>query len=213
MPTARPSALALTIVMVLAAGCGPRRVARQLPGSTPPTTIVLLPDPESGTTGRARVSNEFGSADLAAPRASTRITADGPPGPVTALSDEDMKRLFGDVFAALPPAPRDFTLYFRFESDALTDASTALLPDILETVMELAVPEVMVVGHTDTMGDPKANFALGMKRAMSVRGILVKAGLATSMIEVTSHGEGNLLVRTPDNRLEPRNRRVQITVR
>ena len=30
---------------------------------------------------------------------------------------------------------------------------------------------------------------------------------------VTSHGEGNLLVKTPDNTPEPANRRVEITVR
>ena len=212
MSTARPSALLVTIAVVLAAGCSPQRVA-QPTRPTPPTLIVLLPDPDSGTTGRARVSNEFGSADLAAPRAATRVTADGPPGPVSTMSEADVKRLFGDALAALPPAPRHFTLHFRFESDALTEESTALVPKILSTVKGLSVPEVVVVGHTDTMGDPRANLALGLKRAISVRDILVKAGLAPSTIEVTSHGEADLLVKTPDNTPQPRNRRVEITVR
>jgi outer membrane protein OmpA-like peptidoglycan-associated protein len=212
MSTARPSALFVTIAVVLAAGCSPKRVAPPT-RPTPPTLIVLLPDPESGTTGRARVSNEFGSADLAAPRAATRVTADGPPGPVSTMSEADVKRLFGDALAALPPASRHFTLHFRFESDALTEESTALVPEILSTVKGLSVPEVVVVGHTDTMGDPRANLALGLKRAISVRDILVKAGLAPSTIEVTSHGEADLLVKTPDNTPEPRNRRVEITVR
>jgi outer membrane protein OmpA-like peptidoglycan-associated protein len=212
MSTARPLALLVTIAVVLAAGCSPKRVA-QPTRPTPPTLIVLLPDPESGTTGRARVSNEFGSADLAAPRVATRVTADGPPGPVSTMSEADVKRLFGDALAALPPAPRYFTLHFRFESDALTEESTALVPEILSTVKGLSVPEVVVVGHTDTMGDPRANLALGLKRAISVRDILVKAGLASSTIEVTSHGEADLLVKTPDNTPEPRNRRVEITVR
>lgn len=212
MSTAKRSALLVTIAVVLAAGCSPKRVA-QPTRPTPPTLIVLLPDPESGTTGRARVSNEFGSADLAAPRAATRITAAGPPGPVSTMSEADVKRLFGDALAALPPAPRHFTLHFRFESDALTEESTALVPKILSTVKGLSVPEVVVVGHTDTMGDPRANLALGLKRAISVRDILVKAGLAPSTIEVTSHGEADLLVKTPDNTPQPRNRRVEITVR
>jgi outer membrane protein OmpA-like peptidoglycan-associated protein len=63
------------------------------------------------------------------------------------------------------------------------------------------------------MGDLRANVALGLKRANSVRDILVQAGLAPSTIEVTSHGEADLLVKTPDNTPEPRNRRVEITVR
>jgi len=113
----------------------------------------------------------------------------------------------------LPPAPRHFTLEFRFESDALTDASTALIPEILQAVKVLSVPEVVIVGHTDTMGDAKSNLALGLKRAATVRAILVEAGLPASTVDVASHGEANLLVRTRNNVPEPRNRRVEITVR
>jgi outer membrane protein OmpA-like peptidoglycan-associated protein len=213
--SARPQALLVTIAVVLAAGCGPKHLAQPTqPTRAPrPALIVLLPDPETGTTGRARVSNEFGSANLAAPRAATRATSDGAPGPVSTMSEAEVKRLFGEALAALPPAPHHFTLLFRFESDALTAESTALVPEILRTVKGLSVPEVVVVGHTDTMGDAKANIALGLKRAISVRKILVEAGLAASTIEVTSHGEADLLVKTPDNTPEPRNRRVEITVR
>jgi outer membrane protein OmpA-like peptidoglycan-associated protein len=205
------------MALAVAAGCAPKHVvpptATPAPAPTPPTLVVLLPDSETGTTGRAVVSNEFGSVNLAVPRAATRVTMDGAPGRVTTLSDDDVTRLFGEALAALPPAPRHFTLYFRFESDALTAESTALVPDILTKVKELSVPEVVVVGHTDTMGDAKANVALGLRRATTVRNILVEAGLALSTIEVTSHGEADLLVKTPDNTPEPRNRRVEITVR
>ena len=210
MSTAR-SALLVTIAVVLASGCGPKRVAQAGP-PTPPTLIALLPDPESGITGRARVYNDRGAADLSTPRAATRVAA-GPPGPVDTMSEADVTRLFGAALAALPPAPSHFTLQFRFESDALTEESTALVPEILRAVKALSVPEVVVAGHTDTMGDPRANLALGLKRAVSVRDILVDAGLAPSTIEVTSHGEADLLVKTPDNTPEPRNRRVEITVR
>jgi outer membrane protein OmpA-like peptidoglycan-associated protein len=63
------------------------------------------------------------------------------------------------------------------------------------------------------MGDPGANLALGLRRAISVRDILVEAGLAPSTIAVSSHGEADLLVKTPNNTPGPRNRRVEITVR
>jgi outer membrane protein OmpA-like peptidoglycan-associated protein len=43
--------------------------------------------------------------------------------------------------------------------------------------------------------------------------LLVAAGLDPSLVDVTSHGEADPLVPTPDERLEPRNRRVEITVR
>jgi len=211
MSPAKPSALLVMIAMVLAAGCGPKRLAQ--PARPTPTLIVLLPDPESGTTGRVRISNEFGSEELAAPRAASRVTGDGPPRSLSTMSEADVTRLFGDALAALPPAPRHFTLHFQFESDALTEESTALVPEVLRSVKLLSVPEVVVVGHTDAMGDPRTNVALGLKRAIGVRDILVDAGLAPSTIEVTSHGEADLLVKTSDNSPEPRNRRVEITVR
>ena len=75
------------------------------------------------------------------------------------------------------------------------------------------VPDVVVVGHTDTMGTPTANYELGMKRAMTVRALLVEAGLDPALIEVSSLGEADLMVKTPDDTPEPRNRRVDITVR
>jgi outer membrane protein OmpA-like peptidoglycan-associated protein len=212
MSTAKPSALISTIALVLAAACSPKHVA-QPTRPMAPTLIVLLPDSETGTTGRARVSNEFGSADLATPRTATPVTADRSPGPLITLSEADVRRLFGVALAALPPDARHFILRFQFQSDVLTEESTALLPEILRAVKGLSVPEVVVVGHTDTMGDARANLALGLKRAISVRERLVEAGLSASMIEVTSHGEADLLVKTPDDTPEPRNRRVEITVR
>jgi outer membrane protein OmpA-like peptidoglycan-associated protein len=202
------------IALLLAAGCGARRAAPATPvAPTPPATIVLLPDPETHVTGRIRVSNEFGGVDLSAPRSSLHMTANAAPGPVTTLSEEEVNRLFGEALAALPPAPKQFVLQFKFESDSLTDESNALIPAILAAVRALPVPEVVIIGHTDTMGDKKSNVALGLKRAMRVRNILVEAGLPEATVDVTSHGEADLLVKTRDNTPEPRNRRVGITVR
>src|SRR5258705_13258934 len=138
-----------------------KRVA-PAPPATPsnPTLVVLLPDPDTRATGRAIVSNEFGSTTLATPRASSRATGTAAPGPVVTISEDEVARIFGAALAGLPPAPRHFTLQFKFESDALTDQSTALIPDILQSVKAIPVPEVFVVGHPDTMGDKKANVAL-----------------------------------------------------
>jgi len=46
-----------------------------------------------------------------------------------------------------------------------------------------------------------------------VRALLVAAGLDAALIDVTSHGESELQVQTADGTLEPRNRRVEISVR
>jgi outer membrane protein OmpA-like peptidoglycan-associated protein len=159
------------------------------------------------------VSNEFGGLPVATPRGATTVKADGPPGAVTLMSEADTTRVFGAALDALPPAPKHFTLYFQFESDTLTGESSRKITEVLDAVKRLSVPEVVVIGHTDTMGSAKANVALGMQRAMAVRNVLVAAGVTPGMIEVASHGEADLLIKTRDNTPEPRNRRVEISVR
>jgi outer membrane protein OmpA-like peptidoglycan-associated protein len=201
--------LGLAAAAAFAAACGPKNVAG--PIRPDGALIVLLPD-EDGSTGRASVSNPAGTADLTAPRNASNVAPNQRPGVVT-MSEADVKRLFGDALEALPPAPQSFTLYFRFESDELTEESKALVPKILATVKGRSAPEVVVVGHTDTMGTPSANFALGLKRAVAVRELLVASGLDATTVEATSLGESFLLIQTPNDTPEPRNRRVEIAVK
>jgi outer membrane protein OmpA-like peptidoglycan-associated protein len=211
MTTARPAAALLATLAAMATiACGPKHIAAPTrPGEA---LIVLLPDSDSGSTGRASVRNQSGSAELAAERDAALARANRSPR-VGTLSEPDVTQIFGDALSALPPVPRHFTLYFLFESDELTDESRALLPEIQSTVKERSVPDIVVVGHTDTMGTPQANYELALKRATTVRDLLVAAGFDGSTIDVTSHGEADLMIRTSDETPEPRNRRVEITVR
>jgi outer membrane protein OmpA-like peptidoglycan-associated protein len=212
MHATRLMALTAVIAGSLGASCASRRPAQTTPDRPKPALVVLLPDAD-GTTGRARVSNEFGAVDLTAQRHSTIVTSTGRPAPVRTMTPDEVSRIFGAALAALPPPPRHFTLQFRFESDDLTDQSRALLPDIFAAVKSFPVPEVAIVGHTDTMGNADVNVALGLKRAASVQRLLVDAGLDPAIVEVRSHGEVDQAVKTPDSTPEPRNRRVEIVVR
>jgi outer membrane protein OmpA-like peptidoglycan-associated protein len=175
--------------------------------------VMLLPDPERSTTGKAVASGNGASAELDAAREYTLVGVNQPPTRVKMMKESEVKRLYGELLASLPPPPRHFTLYFRFESDELTDESRALVPDVVKAMKDRPVPEVAVVGHTDTTGTAANNYELGLKRGNMVRGLLVAAGLDGTAVEVTSHGEAVLLVRTPDEIYEPRNRRVEITIR
>ncbi len=161
--------LAIAAVSI-ATACGPKRISSPVrPGQD---LVVLLPDSDTRSTGDAGVSNPLGSVDLAAERDAALVTANRAPV-LTKLSAADVKRIFGDALSALPPAPRRFTLFFRFESDELTEQSQALIPEVLAAVKEHAVQDVVVIGHTDTMGTQQANYGLGLKRAMMVRNLLV----------------------------------------
>jgi outer membrane protein OmpA-like peptidoglycan-associated protein len=129
------------------------------------------------------------------------------------LPPDQVQRLFGDALAALPAAARRFLLYFDTGDDTLTAASRALVPEILSTVKGRPVPDVSIVGHTDTTGTAAANVDLGLRRAAVIRDLLVGAGLDVRLVDVASHGETNPVVPTPDNTSEARNRRVEVTVR
>jgi outer membrane protein OmpA-like peptidoglycan-associated protein len=197
-------------VISTATACGPKQISAPVrPGQD---LIVLLPDADTKSAGSAGVSNTFGAVQLAAERDAAVVSPDSAPV-LTKLSAAEVERIFGEAISALPPAPQRFTLFFRFESDELTDQSQALIPEILAAVKKHVVQDVVVIGHTDTMGTQQANFGLGLKRAMMVRNILVAAGLDGSTIEATSVGELDLLTKTPDETPEPRNRRVDIAVR
>jgi outer membrane protein OmpA-like peptidoglycan-associated protein len=216
--TNRPLAVALvaTFAGTLEMACANKHVTpapAAAPGPSSQTLVVLLPDSDTGTTGRAFLTNNAGTTDLNTARDSATASTGQRPAAVTTMSEDEVQRLFGDALSALPPPPVHFTLYFKFESDELTDESRALLPQILNTVKQRAIPEVLVIGHTDTMGAPRANFDLGMHRATAVFRILIQVGFDPDTIEIRSHGESDPMVKTPDETPEARNRRVEISVR
>jgi len=201
----------VVVLALAAAACAHR--TRTVPQGRGRTLVALLPDPDSGAVGRAVASSLSGSVELTEARASTVVSGKAAPTLVKTLDEADSLRLFGDALRALPSAPEHFVLNFQFDSDELTPESRALLPEVLNAVKGHPVPEVQVIGHTDTVGSPASNITLGMRRAEMIRKQLIDIGLDPTLIEIVSHGEADLLVPTADDVPEPRNRRVEITVR
>lgn len=207
-----PRARVLMVILVatgLVSACAMRSGRGERPGQV---LVVLLPDTDSGNVGRVVVSNPEGSTELVTAWASTRVTMTQAPR-IRMLNESEVKQRFGDVLATLPPPPRHFTLPFRFDSEELTEDGQRMVQDVLQAVKNYPVPDVVVVGHTDTTGTPQSNAELGLRRANAVRNLLVAAGLTLSTIDIRSHGEGELLVPTADGVFEPKNRRVEVTVR
>jgi outer membrane protein OmpA-like peptidoglycan-associated protein len=210
MNQARGVVVLLAVAAGLNLACGPLR--SKTPVRTGQDLVVLLPEAD-GTVGRATVSNPSGNVDLATVRASTRVTAGQAPTAVSEISDAEIQQLFGAALAAQPPASSHFLLYFRFDSEELTDESRALLGQVLQVLKNHPAPRVSVIGHTDTTGSAASNVELGLRRANAVRAMLIETGLDGASVDVTSHGEATLLITTADEVFEPRNRRVEITVR
>lgn len=175
--------------------------------------FLLLPDPD-GKVGKVEITNKGGAQVLSEP--DQAVTVGGmnkAPGPPFKMEKKQITELFGEALSAQPDPPLLFTLYFKKGSSDLTEESEKILPQILEAIKKRKATDISVVGHTDRVGPRELNFKLGMSRASSFRHRLVYLGIDPGIIEVTSHGEDNPLVKTADEVVEPRNRRIEVVVR
>lgn len=175
-----------------------------------PSYVVLLDNPEGGT-GKVIVAGKQGSTILDKSHEATDIGS--PAGKVYTVSDEKIAKDFGAALAASPMQPVSFLLYFESGGAQLTPESEAKLPAIFQEIAKHPAADISVIGHTDTADDADANTRLGMQRAQYVANLIAASESKPIHISVESHGEKNLLVPTPDNISEPRNRRVEVTVR
>jgi outer membrane protein OmpA-like peptidoglycan-associated protein len=76
---------------------------------------------------------------------------------------------------------------------------------------ELSSYRFRIEGHTDTVGSPDMNRMLSERRAATVVGYLEgKFNIAGSRLQSAGMGEQGLLVPTPAQTAEPRNRRVLV---
>jgi OmpA-OmpF porin, OOP family len=192
----------LVAVLLLAAlaACAPQRQ----------DLFVVLPNPD-GSAGAITVEDGKNSVLLDKPYAASEVRG-GTATPV-AVDAGQVQQIFGGAIAARPILPAHFRLYFISDSDTLTPASLQQYQDVFGDIKRRPVYEVEVIGHTDTLGDKTYNQQLSLRRAQAIRDRLVKDGLTRTSISVAGRGQLDLAVKTADQVSEPRNRRVEITVR
>ena len=129
------------------------------------------------------------------------------------LDASQVREMFGDTIDALPGSAATFTLYFLEGKDELTVESQAQLEDVFAELKRRPLPDIVVIGHTDTVGALEFNDRLSRARADRMRELLIERGLPADRIEAAGRGKRELLIPTEDNVSEPRNRRVEINVR
>ena len=179
----------------------------------PGNVVVLIPDPD-GKVGQVTVNNQGGSQTLSQSGEATFMKdANTRPEKPVVMPAAEIKQRFGVALAARPAQPVSFLLYFRPNSTELVDNSRALRPEILAAIKERSSVDVSVVGHSDTTGNDAYNLRLSRQRAETVAEWLIAEGVEAKHLEITSHGKRRLLIPTGDNVDEPRNRRVEVTVR
>ena len=182
-------------------------------GCAQKTTVVLLSDPD-GHVGSLAVANKGGEVEMNREAEATVVSGrESKPGKPEILSEQQIAAQFSVVLSTLPVQPQHFLLYFQKGSAKLTADSEALLPQILHSISDRSSKNIAAIGHTDTAGDRDYNLRLSKERALAVRQLLIQWGVEPTHITSTFHGKENPLIKTADNVLEAKNRRVEVVVK
>jgi len=195
--------LAFIALAALAAGCA----------TTPSTPALFAVVPGAdGHVGAVVVRTERGERVIDSAYGAQRLRRDGSVE-ASVLTAADVRREFGSTLDALPGKPATFTLYFLEGRDELTPESRAEMEKVFGELKRRPLPDIVVIGHTDTVGGLAFNDRLSLARAERLREMMIGLGIPSERITAAGRGKRELLVPTEDSISEPRNRRVEINVR
>jgi len=113
---------------------------------------------------------------------------------------------------APPPPAKSWMVFFDTNSTTLSQQGSMTVTEAANAAKSMANSRVGVTGFTDTDGSPAYNQQLSIRRADAVKKALVSNGIAPQAITVNGSGEAGLLIETPDQTKNEKNRRVQIVV-
>jgi iron complex outermembrane receptor protein len=115
------------------------------------------------------------------------------------------------VQAPMPASvAHSYMVFFDFNKSDLTPQAVAIVDQAAKNAGPAKATELVVTGHTDTVGSDAYNMRLSRRRAESVAAEIEKMGIKSSEIEIVAKGKTDLLVPTKDGVREPQNRRVTI---
>ncbi len=179
----------------------------------PDNAIVLVPE-DGGSVGAATVSTRGGQAVLT--QANTVVGIDDParaPEAPRSVTESDIRNVFSGALGAQPRPVRIFIVNFVVGQAEMLPDSQPQLQESVAYIRGLSAVDVSVVGHADATGSAAVNRTLALQRAQNIQQALIAAGIDPRLMTIASYGSANPLVPTPQGVPEPRNRRVEITVR
>lgn len=112
--------------------------------------------------------------------------------------------------------PHKYIAYFDFDKANLTKEARKILNNAItysKTIKATRAPKFVIAGHADTMGSKSYNKGLSRRRALAVMDYMTAKGVNAKNVKVEFYGEEKLAVLTPDQTMEPRNRRATIDVK
>lgn len=103
----------------------------------------------------------------------------------------------------------------RFRAGFVTvgQADAPALDAVVRWLKDNPSAHVRIEGHSDDLGTPSANMAVGEKRAMSVMRYLVSKGLEPGRISIVSYGSDRPVCMEKTSACRAKNRRAHFVVR
>lgn len=101
-------------------------------------------------------------------------------------------------------------VYFEYDSSAVRFEDQATLEAHAAYLGENPNVTIRLIGHTDERGSREYNLALGERRALSIRQILMLHGASVQQFQITSFGEERPDVEGFDESAWQQNRRVEL---
>ena len=105
--------------------------------------------------------------------------------------------------SALPP------VYFGYDSSTVTPGEMSKIRAVVDDLNSNLGRAVILQGHTDERGSREYNLALGERRALAVRDLLMSMGIGSERIQTLSYGEEQAAVEGFDESAWSQNRRVE----
>ncbi|WP_176167856.1 OmpA family protein [Luteibacter sp. 22Crub2.1] len=105
------------------------------------------------------------------------------------------------------------TVQFETGSAVLTPQGLAVLDDMAAAITRVGVPQLDIVGHTDSVGDRQANILLSVQRADAVKAYLTARGIDAQRMVVGGRGPDLPVADNGTPAGRARNRRIEFVIR
>lgn len=180
-------------------------------GCASPDRVVLLPNAD-GSPSAVILKTADGERVIDQPYEAVKINQDGA---ITQSKEtsESVRARYGSALDAQPKRAATYVLYYLNGKVEITPESQAVVSKLKDDLKTRSAPEIIVVGHTDLVGSVEYNDELSLERAKDVQNILIATGIPADLISISGRGKRDPVVKTADGVSEPRNRRVEISIR
>ena len=103
-------------------------------------------------------------------------------------------------------------LLFAFDSDSIQTAAATNLRELASSLQKYPDSQLLIVGHTDNVGDDSYNQRLSERRSNSAAAYLAAQGVARTRLAATGKGESEPVTTNDTDAGRQKNRRVEVAI-